>query len=164
MKDKQGHKKKIISGVIVLIWMFIIGSFSAQTGGESSGMSQKAAVAIVKVENKVFQKNWGETQIEQRSMRLQFPIRKCAHMSEYGLLAVLVIWHFCGYAISWKNRYLFAWLFATVYAMTDELHQLFVPGRSGQLMDVWIDSAGALLGLFLFGICRWISRKARLQK
>ena len=46
-----------------------------------------------------------------------------------------------------------AWLFAAAYAVIDECHQLFVPGRAGRLLDIGIDSAGALTGLLiLFGI------------
>lgn len=153
--------KKVFTGLVVLIWMLIIGSFSAQNGGESSGMSQKAAMAIAEIENAILQKNRSETQIEQRSEELQFPVRKCAHMSEYGLLAMLAVWHLGCYDIALKRRHLFAWLFATAYAVTDELHQLFVPGRSGQFSDVCFDSVGALLGILFLCICRLIYKKRK---
>ena len=42
-----------------------------------------------------------------------------------------------------------AWIMATLYAVLDEWHQTFVSGRSGQLRDICIDSAGALTGVFL---------------
>ena len=41
------------------------------------------------------------------------------------------------------------WLIAAGYAATDEFHQLFVPGRSGQISDVLLDSAGALAGVWI---------------
>lgn len=41
------------------------------------------------------------------------------------------------------------WLIAVCYAATDETHQLFVPGRSGQVRDVLIDSVGAAIGVLL---------------
>ena len=44
---------------------------------------------------------------------------------------------------------LHAWALTTAYAATDELHQLFVPGRTGRIIDVGIDAAGALLGIAL---------------
>lgn len=49
-----------------------------------------------------------------------------------------------------------AWLIATAYAATDEVHQLFVPGRGGQVTDVLLDSAGALLGVWLY--LAWVRR------
>ena len=48
------------------------------------------------------------------------------------------------------------WVITTAYAGTDELHQLFVPGRSGQVSDVLLDSAGALIGLAVLGGMRFL--------
>ena len=56
-----------------------------------------------------------------------------------------------------KRRALFsAWLTASAYAATDEFHQLFVPGRSGQISDVILDSAGAALGVLLMTGIEWL--------
>lgn len=56
------------------------------------------------------------------------------------------------------------WLIAALYAASDEIHQLFVPGRSGQLSDVILDSAGALAGVAAFTVLCWLinRRKARV--
>ena len=56
------------------------------------------------------------------------------------------------------------WLIAALYAASDEIHQLFVPGRSGQLSDVILDSAGALAGVAAFTVLWWLinRRKARV--
>ena len=43
----------------------------------------------------------------------------------------------------------YAWIFCILYAMSDEFHQLFVPGRSGEIRDICIDSLGALLGIII---------------
>ena len=57
------------------------------------------------------------------------------------------------------------WLIAALYAASDEIHQLFVPGRSGQLSDVILDSAGALAGVAAFTVLCWPinRRKARVS-
>ena len=57
------------------------------------------------------------------------------------------------------------WLIAALYAASDEIHQLFVPGRSGQLSDVILDSAGALAGVAAFTVLWWLinRRKARVS-
>lgn len=57
------------------------------------------------------------------------------------------------------------WLIAVLYAASDEIHQLFVPGRSGQLSDVILDSAGALAGVAAFTVLCWLinRRKARVS-
>ncbi|MCJ8007562.1 VanZ family protein [Lederbergia wuyishanensis] len=67
--------------------------------------------------------------------------RKCVHLSAFGLLAILF------YNGLQKNRFWFAWLLTTLYAATDELHQVFIPERTGALLDVGIDSIGALIAL-----------------
>ena len=56
------------------------------------------------------------------------------------------------------------WFIAALYAASDEIHQLFVPGRSGQLSDVILDSAGALAGVAAFTVLWWLinRRKARV--
>ena len=52
-----------------------------------------------------------------------------------------------GGAAKIRRELLIPWGIAALYAVTDEFHQLFVPGRSGQFSDVVLDSAGALAGL-----------------
>jgi VanZ family protein len=68
-----------------------------------------------------------------------FVLRKCAHMTEYAILAVLV-WRACG-------SYRWAFGLAVAYACTDEFHQTFVHGRHGSPIDVAIDAVGAAIGL-----------------
>ena len=77
---------------------------------------------------------------------IEFPVRKAAHASEYALLGILVF----GVARKkemTKRQMLCAILVTVLYAASDELHQLFVPGRSCQLRDVLIDTAGAVAGV-----------------
>ena len=68
-------------------------------------------------------------------------LRKLAHMTEYAILAVLLV-----RAI---GSYTGAFALAVAYAATDEVHQLFVRGRHGAPLDVAIDAVGALIGLGL---------------
>ena len=67
-------------------------------------------------------------------------LRKIAHIIEYAVLAILSMKNF-------KNQKLKVWIFVTFYAITDEFHQKFVPGRGPSLRDVLIDSFGAILGI-----------------
>ncbi len=86
---------------------------------------------------------------------VQLMARKGAHMSEYALLALLLLHalsHGRGDARRWISS---AWLLAVAYAGADEFHQLFVPGRDGRFTDVLIDATGAALGLLAFyGVVR----------
>ena len=88
--------------------------------------------------------------------RLDHIVRKIAHFSEFALLGVLIlnlVLQFAkpaGIQALTAKRAGLAWALATAYAATDEVHQVFVPGRSCLPTDVCIDSAGALVGIFIF--------------
>ena len=69
-----------------------------------------------------------------------YVLRKGAHMTEYALLAALLM--------RALNREVFAFLAALAYAASDELHQHFVHGRHAAPVDVAIDAVGILVGLF----------------
>ena len=73
------------------------------------------------------------------------PIRKLAHMLEFGTLATLVFL----FLLTWPGKLLWRYAvslgFTLVYAATDELHQLFSEGRGARLSDVFIDFAGAFI-------------------
>ena len=72
-----------------------------------------------------------------------YVLRKCAHMTEYGILASLLLRATASYG--------WAFALAVAYACTDELHQHFVRGRHASPVDVGIDAVGALVGL---AVCR----------
>ncbi len=78
---------------------------------------------------------------------LHFAIRKGAHFSIYAVLGLLSFNAFLQSGVKGKKALFFAWLLATAYAGVDEYHQTFIPGRSGEVTDVMIDSAGAITGI-----------------
>ncbi|HLA08293.1 MAG TPA: VanZ family protein [Anaerolineales bacterium] len=77
---------------------------------------------------------------------VDFIVKKSGHVFEYAVLSI-GYWYAYGFK---DDRRGIAWLFAILYAMTDEFHQSFVPGRIPSLWDVLIfDHVGVLLGLWL---------------
>ena len=48
-----------------------------------------------------------------------------------------------------KKTGILSFLFSVIYALSDEFHQSFVPGRDGNIVDVLIDSSGALVGILV---------------
>jgi VanZ family protein len=83
-------------------------------------------------------------------------LRKCAHMGEYAVLALLV-----RRALGRARPAWWAFAAAVAYACSDEFHQSFVRGRHGSPVDVCIDAVGALLGLALWPRV-WPRLRARL--
>ncbi|MBU8686479.1 VanZ family protein [Priestia megaterium] len=96
---------------------------------------------------------------------LEFILRKIAHLSFFGMLGLLFYWNLK----EQKYRCLKAWLCVAIFAFLDEVHQAFIIGRDGRIVDVMIDSFGAAILLFLLYIlrkpsARWIYRICRKNK
>ena len=77
-------------------------------------------------------------------------------MSEYAIL-LLFVYYGIHKTIRYKYTLLGSLLISFIYACSDEIHQLFIPGRSGQFTDVLIDTSGALIMLLI--IYLWQKRK-----
>jgi VanZ family protein len=83
-------------------------------------------------------------------LKLDFGIRKMAHITLFGILAILLL------LAIWELRYapLIAWFITTLYGATDEIHQIFEPSRTPKVTDVFIDSAGAAVAILLVYLLR----------
>jgi VanZ family protein len=81
-------------------------------------------------------------------------VKKGGHMLGYALLGI-TYWRALGRQR--PKTMLLAWLLTLGYALTDEFHQSFVPGRSSRLLDIGIDGTGALIGLLA---TRWFTQSA----
>lgn len=93
---------------------------------------------------------------------LTFIVRKGAHIFAYYVLGVLSYNAFChGWTRPYAKPVLWSCVLCILYAITDELHQLFVPGRSGEVRDVIIDSLAAVTGVWT---CWYIKRKVPSKK
>lgn len=150
--------RKIITTMLVLIWLVVIFVFSAQPADQSSQVSEHVSYQLISSCNELFELEQSADQMEEKALRIEFPVRKAAHMSEYAVLGLLLLTMFYAYSTRPDGRakllrlLLFALLGAMVYACSDEFHQRFVDGRSGQITDVLIDTAGAAIGLMIAGI------------
>jgi len=80
-----------------------------------------------------------------------FLIRKAAHFTEYGILALLLFRAFrADSSLRWSWRWaVSAWLVVAAYALSDEFHQTFTQHRSGSIYDSMIDSSGGMTALLL---------------
>ena len=86
-------------------------------------------------------------------------VRKIAHISLYMLLGFFNMNFALTYRRNNYQRGLFSCFFAVLYAASDEIHQTFINGRSGELIDVCIDSIGALMGIIIALLIIKIIRK-----
>lgn len=91
-------------------------------------------------------------------------VRKGAHMGEYALLAIFLLY---GLYHTYRNKPIFviAFISTVIYACTDEFHQLFIVGRSGQFSDILVDSSGAFIGLLItYSIYKIYNRNKEVKK
>lgn len=147
---------KIILWLLVISWMAFIFSMSAQPAEESSETSGNTVRMILKLLCSDFE-DMDAAQQQALVEQNQHLIRKSAHFCGYTLLGMLL-----SLAIMQHTKKFTPIAFAAgaLYAASDELHQRFVPGRSGELKDVLLDSAGVALGcIIIYIIYRLIKRK-----
>lgn len=148
MQAGRSTKRQIVFIVLSVLFAVMIFCFSARNGVESTEDSYAVGMEFGRITHTDF-KNWSEDAKLAFAEKVDHPIRKLAHATEYAVFAMLL----CGAWFDGRRKRklsaFFAWGTATVYAMTDEFHQLFVPGRSGQVKDVLLDSCGAAVGVLI---------------
>ena len=143
---KRQQLQIILSWIAVLLWMFLIFVLSAQPAPRSNGLSQKVTEVIIEKVGLLVPLDIKTSTTIDLIKRFNHIVRKCAHVSEYFVLGALVTNAMKTSKVVKFKALIFSVLICILYAISDELHQLFVPGRGAQVMDVLIDSAGAIAG------------------
>lgn len=138
--------KKVIKLLLVISWMGLIFSFSSDTGVDSTKKSDGFVIRTVEA---ILGKELSMAEKEKWTTYLEVPVRKGAHFSEYLILGVLVVINLFEYIQDKRKAALISFLISFLYACSDEVHQLFVAGRSGQLSDVLLDTIGAVVGILI---------------
>ncbi len=146
---------KPLSFLPALAMMALIFSFSAQTGVSSGQLSYKVSYKLVETGSRVLDKSLDDVQIDAYARRIEGPVRKLAHMTEYFILAITVALPFYVYGLRGFPLLLVAGAICVGFACTDEYHQSFVAGRWPSIRDVCIDSIGIFFGIMLVRIICW---------
>lgn len=126
-----------------VLWMILIFALSHQPGGTSSGLSSGLAYRLFEVVSSILPVEF-ET--------IHTLLRKNAHFFAYFILGILLVRALRKSGAAYVRAMFWALAGSALYAATDEVHQLFIPGRSGELRDVLIDTAGAATGLLVYAI------------
>lgn len=155
MKKLLLYILKPFSFLPALLMMYVIYSFSAQTADVSGSLSYAVSYKIVEIGNDVLETGFTDEQIGRYAHRIEHPVRKLAHMTEYFLLAVAVSFPFYVYGVRGFALMLVAGLICVGFAAGDEYHQSFVAGRGPSKKDVMIDSIGAFFGIVCVRIICW---------
>lgn len=134
-----------LSRIVLLLWMLFIFIMSAQTGERSGDMSAGLL-------------SWFYSYLEKFSWGIDYEtihhlLRKGAHFTAYMILGIL------GYWDSKTKRIIPIIGFCALYAVSDEIHQAFVPNRGPSVWDVMIDTTGAAFGLILIYSFKWFRKQ-----
>ncbi len=149
-------KKRIIYTLLIL-WMSLIFFFSNQPAIASDKVSGGVIEKIVNIIEIISNHKFNDNELEIIFKYLIFPIRKLAHFILYFILGILFYNIIRLYSIDNRKTLIISLLFCIIYACSDEIHQLFISGRSGELRDVFIDTLGSLLGILI--VSKIINRK-----
>lgn len=140
-------KVKVIRFILVLLLILTFGmifNFSNQDSKKSGSASQKVTEAITKDIKSIQKLNKNEK--AKVIDKIEDVIRKIAHFSIYALVGFLLMALFSTYSINEKNKIIYTLIIGAIYATSDEFHQSFIPGRSGQASDVFLDTIGVTVG------------------
>lgn len=159
----MNKKKNILPWIAVGIWMIVIFFFSAQTGalsGDTSGSITRWLVEHIYIGFNDL------STIEQDSIMaiVHTVIRKGAHFSEFAVLAILISNAIKRYNLKNYLKWILPVCASAFYAVTDEIHQYFVPDRACRFFDVMIDTSGAMFGTALFMLLSFVFIKIKSKR
>lgn len=142
--------KRSVYVILTITWMITIYSFSARTAEVSGSDSMFITDYVV---NFFF-----DNPSSQTINLIETVIRKLAHFSEFAVLSILISISFRSFGFSAKAASA-SILLGFLYAVSDEIHQYFVPGRACRMFDILVDTLGASLGYLIF----FVSYKIRIR-
>ena len=146
--------------IAVVLWMALIFSFSMETAAESSESSGGFIRTLLETFDRDFSA-LSSTEQHTKIESLSYFIRKSAHFCIFGMLGILVTSAVSAHGLSPKKTALFSLGICALYAISDEIHQYFVPGRACMLRDMLIDTCGAACGIAAVSFLIYIVRKHR---
>lgn len=141
--------KRKVAWALWIIWMIAIFSFSQLPGNESEKQSD-LVIYIFNVLGLDLNSRLGELST--------FVVRKIAHFTEYFIL-YLLSYNVIKTYISKGRAKMFSILFVFAYACTDEIHQIFVPGRGPAFRDVMVDTTGGIFACLVSSIVSKLKKK-----
>ena len=162
-KELLKYKDKVLI-ILAIIWMGVIFMFSAQVSDESKSSSNKVTSAVVNTVISIKKENISEEKRQKIIEDKTFIVRKSAHFTEYFILGLILILYLQTKEKLAPKYIIIAIIFCVLYATSDEIHQLFVDGRSCKIMDILIDTCGSSLAILGFTSIYKLTTNLKKQK
>ena len=148
---------------LLALYMLIFG-FSDQDAEESGSLSLRISENAVEFYRDLAHKDWTPQYMEDAARKMEHPIRKLAHFSEYTCVGILVYLIWAPWIKRGKKLYLLVTVWVFVSGALDEFHQRFVPGRWGSIWDALLDTSGGVFGIIICVITLKIFKKLKERK
>lgn len=172
--------KRVIVGIFVISWMTVVFIFSSQDGTKSLNTSGSM---IYYVDNKINTSSTSNnneqntsnntskvetdkhtTQEYKYSAELQRTVRKYAHCFLYTIGGVVISVFFYAFTLNKREIITSSLLTGVLYALSDEIHQFYVKGRTSSVFDVGIDTVGVIIGILLTMLVLKLTRYEKKEK
>lgn len=167
-RDRISFEAKLVRLMLLAAWAWIIIGLSGQQGEDSAGLSLLVSRALadmlfsLKIAGPALLWLGLPCEPELLAHAMHFAVRKAAHVTEYAILGLLLLWWLKAQLSAARHVLLWTMVLGVLFAAADECHQLFVPGRAGQWRDVLIDFCGIFAAAALHA---WLSlRRKRDEK
>ncbi|OPZ90115.1 MAG: VanZ like family protein [Firmicutes bacterium ADurb.Bin419] len=147
--SKKVNLALIISSLLVIAMIIIIFAFSTQGGQTSVSLSEEIVDKLI---GRLGLKNFVENNAWLYEKR-NYIFRKILHFTEYAILAVLMFNSLRLKKVRQRKASLFTLFFAFIVAAADEFYQSHIPGRSPRIIDVFIDTSGAVIAILSILFC-----------
>ncbi|MBQ3140191.1 MAG: VanZ family protein [Ruminococcus sp.] len=145
MSNNRINKSRVIFGLLTIAVMVCIFIFSCENADKSSDTSGTIVDLIINI----FYKNFNDMTLAEQTEILDLIshiIRKTAHFVIYAALGFFVFLT-SGHKRMFCHETLWVLLFCGLYAVSDEIHQYFVPGRACMIRDMLLDTCGSITGI-----------------
>lgn len=140
--------------VLLVLQMWIIFGFSGQDGETSGTISRRITETITKNIKSI--QNLEKAEKEKVLKQIEHFIRKLAHFSLYTVVGFLLMSLLSTYKLKQKNRIYISFGIGLMYAISDEIHQSFIPERTPMISDVCIDTCGVITGIIILIVIQFI--------
>ena len=151
-RNRKDKHIPILAWAAVLLWMAVIFYLSSQPAETSNGLSRGVTEMIIKSIDMIYPLDVETSTASDWIDRMNNIVREYAHAAVFLILALFVLGALRRSGMRGFRAFFAAFAFCVAYALTDEVHQIFVPGRAWELGDLARDLCGALLGLVLYSI------------
>lgn len=159
--------KRILISTLTIICMISIFVLSSMNANESGHKSLEIVEFTIKQTNNIMnkigvsEKLLTDKEIQSIAKKMNNPFRKFSHAFIYFTLAILIFLTLKSFNVKTSKSILITILICFVYSLTDEYHQTFIKGRSGEFRDCIIDTTGSTIGVAICILLNKISTHKR---